>query len=310
MLSNLLIVAGQVVTLFLMMGVGFLFVKRGWLSQDGLGQMSRLLLYVVAPCIVIDSLLKTRYTPELTRSVGVCFALLAGTYALYMLITHPLYPKQPTDTRNTLRFGAAYANCSFMGLPLIQGVLGSEALIYCTVCMVVFNVATWTHGAALMGGREMVSLKKAVLNPGVIGCIIGFFLFFTGLRPPEPLTQAIDYMADLNTPLAMVVIGGQMASANLAETFRRRSLYAASAFKLVVIPVLTAALLLPLKLEPLMYCTLVILSGCPTAGVTGIFAQQFRQDTSSAAQLITLSTLLSIITLPVLAVIVQALAAG
>lgn len=308
MLSDFIVVLGQVVTLFLMMGVGFFFAKRGQLGTVALGQMSHLLLYIVSPCIVIDSLLKRTFTPDLTRALGICVAVLVVSYLLYMLLTHPLYPGQGPDARDTLRFAACYGNCGFMGLPLVQGILGDEALIFCTVALAIFNIATWTHGAALMGGKEQVSLRKVIFNPGVVGCVIGFFLFFTGIRPPQPVSTAIDYMADLNTPLAMVVIGGQMAGADLGETFRKRTLYLASAVKLLVLPVLTALLLLPLRLDRLMYCTLVILSGCPTAGITGIFAQQFHRDTTSAAQMITLSTLLSVLTLPVLAVAARALA--
>ena len=307
MLTDFLIVMGQVLTLFLMMAVGFFFAKRGQLTSAALSQMSHVLLYVVAPCVIIDSLLKAQPSPELIHSILMCTAALLLTYALYMLLAAPFFPKKDPDTRDTLRFGMVYGNTSFMGLPLIQGVLGSGALIYCTVSMAVFSITTWTHGAILMGGKENASVKKAILNPGVIGCVIGFIFFFSGLRLPSPVATAIDYLADLNTPLAMLVIGGQMASSNLAETFRKPTLYAASAVKLLAFPLLTALVLLPFGLNSLTYSTLVILSACPTAGVTGIFAQSFRRDTATAAQMITLSTLLSIATLPLLALLARTL---
>lgn len=180
-------------------------------------------------------------------------------------------------------------------------------MVYCVASMAVFSVATWTHGAAMMGGRENLSVKKAILNPGVIGCAAGFALFFLNVTLPSPLGNAVSFLGDLNTPLAMVVIGGQMASANLGDTFRKGVLYLNSALKLIVMPVLTALVLLPFHLNSLMYCTLVVLSGCPTAGLTGIFAQQFRRDTGTAAQLVTLSTLLSIATLPVIALLARTL---
>ena len=307
MLTDFLIVMGQVLTLFLMMAVGFFFAKRGQLTSPALSQMSHVLLYIVAPCVVIDSLLKAECTPELTHSILLCGVAMLATYAMYMLLATPFFPKTPSDTRDTLRFAMVYANAGFMGLPLVQGVLGADALIYCTVTLAIFNIATWTHGAILMGGRSNASLKKAILNPGVIGCIIGFVFFFSGLRLPSPAATAIDYLADLNTPLAMLVIGGQMASSNLPETFRRPALYAASAVKLLAFPLLTALVLLPFGLNSLTYCTLVVLSACPTAGITSIFAQSFHRDTSTAAQMITLSTLLSIFTLPVLALVARSL---
>lgn len=116
-------------------------------------------------------------------------------------------------------------------------------------------------------------------------------------------------MADLNSPLAMIVIGGQIAGADLAATFTQRRLYAASAIKLVAIPAALMLVLLPLRLDPMLYCATVILTATPAAGATGIFAQRFGQDTTTAAQYITLSTLLSIITLPIFAVLAQMVAA-
>lgn len=310
MLNDFLLVAGQVLTLFLMMSVGFVLTRRGKLTQDTLSQMSHLLLYIVAPSVVIDSLLAAECTPELVHSILRCLLALVVTYGMYMLLAMLLFRKAPADTRDTMRFAVVYGNTGFMGLPLVQGILGNEALIYCTVSLAVFNITSWTHGAVLMGGRANASLKKAVANPGVIGCAIGFLLFFAGVELPAPVNNAIGFMGSMNTPLAMVVIGGQMAQANLGETFRKPMLYGVSAVKLVAFPLITALVLLPLGLSSEAYCTLVILSACPTAGVTGIFAQNFRRDTAAAAQQITLSTLLSIATLPVLALLARTLCGG
>ena len=114
--------------------------------------------------------------------------------------------------------------------------------------------------------------------------------------------SAVGFLADLNTPLAMVVIGGQMARTSLGSTFRRPDLYAVALLKLAAIPAVTALVLLPFHLPPLVYCSMVILAGTPTAGTSSILAQQFGRDAGSAAQMVTLSTLLSVLTLPVVAV--------
>lgn len=302
MLDNLLLVAGQVFTLFLLMGVGFFFAKRGSITGAGLAQMTHVLLYVVAPCVVIDALAQAERTPALMHSILWSLPALAVSYVVYALLAIPLYPRLTRNTRDALRMGTIYGNTGFMGIPLISGVLGQAAMPYCTVGLGVFNIATWTHGAVLMGGKENASVKKALLNPGVLGCVIGFFLFFTGLAVPAPVMSAVGFLGSLNTPLAMLVIGAQMAGADLPATFRRKDLWLASGLKLLLLPALTMVLLLPFRLQPLTYQTLVILSACPTAGITSIFAQRFDRDPASAAQLVTLSTLLSILTLPVAAV--------
>lgn len=305
MLSNLLVVSGNVATLFMMMAVGFILAKMKLLSEETLSQLSRLLLSVVTPCIIVNSM-QMNFSLELLGILGkVLFALLV-CYVIYGLLVRLLFHKQPAETRSVLRFGTMFGNVGFMGMPLILAVLGDPAVIYCALTMVIFNIGTWTYGVTLMG--ERISVKRVLLNPGVIGFAIAMILFLGRISLPAPVLSAVGYLSDLNTPLAMVVIGGQMASSKLLDTFRARRLYWAAFLKLVAMPLLTMVVLLPFKLNSMMYVTLVVLSGCSTAGGTGMFSQMLHQDTATAAQLVTLSTLLSILTLPPVTLLAQALA--
>lgn len=300
MLQDIQVVGGSVLTLFLMMAVGFFFGKKGMLTGQALSQVSKILLYVVTPCIMITSFQVER-TPAAVRELLISAAALVGTYVLYMVLAPLCFRRRPAEERGVLRFATVYGNTGFMGIPLIQAVLGSEAMLPTMVCMVVFNVSTWTHGVMLLGGRKELSVKKAVLNPGVIGFVIALALFATGLRLPGPVNSAVEYLGSMNSPLAMVVIGGQMAAVNLGETFKMKKLYAASLLKLLAVPAVTALVLLPFHLDKMVFMTVVILSGCPTAGATSLFCQNMGRDSSLAARLVTLSTLLCIITLPLVA---------
>ena len=116
---------------------------------------------------------------------------------------------------------------------------------------------------------------------------------------------SLSFLSDLNTPLAMVVIGTQLAEADLPSTFRHPRNYLVSFLRLALFPTLTALLLLPLRSSSGLYCALVLLSATPGAGTTSLFAQQFGRDTAPAAESITLSTLLSILTLPLFAVLAR-----
>ena len=307
MLQNLQVVAGSVLTLFLLMSVGFFFGKRGLLSEDALPQLSRLLLYVVTPAIMITSF-ETERTPESTALLLASTAALVGTYGLYMLLAAFLFRHRPPEQRGVLRFAAIYGNTGFMGLPLIQSVLGEDAMLVAVLALAVFNVATWTHGVGLIGGRAHLSPQKVILNPGVLGFAAGLLLFLTGWRLPGPVDAAVGYLGSLNTPLAMVIIGGQMAQTNFGAAFRDKALYLLSALKLLGIPLLTALVLLPFHLDPVAFTALVILSACPTAGATSLFSQSMGGDTDLAARQITLSTLLCVVTLPLMAVLAQTLA--
>ena len=308
MLDALFVVGGSVLTLFLLMAVGFVFGRLGLLSDNTLSQMSRILLNVVVPCVMIASF-EVERTNRVDRQLLAAFAALAGTYALYMLGSCLLFRGQAEEYRGILRFASIYGNVGFMGLPLIQSALGGAAAMTAAMSLVLFNVVTFTHGIALIGGKDAMSAKKIVLNPGTLGFLAAIALYLTGWRLPGPVNSAVGYLGSLNTPLPMLIIGGQMAHTDLPAVFRDKKLYAASAVKLVGLPVFTALALLPFRLDPVIFTALFILSGCPTAVVTSLFSQDLGRDAGLAARQITLSTLLCIITLPLTAVLAQLLAA-
>ncbi|HIY22370.1 MAG TPA: AEC family transporter [Candidatus Flavonifractor merdigallinarum] len=308
MLNYFLTVVSQVITLFLLMAVGYVLGRMGRIDREGCAQFTFLLLYIVTPCVIVDTM-QVHLEDSLLRELGLALFLMIGLYLCYSLFAIPLARTAPLDTRAPLQFGAIYGNVGFMGLPLAEAVLGSEARIYAVLTMVVFNVYSWIHGVLLMGGRKALSPVRAVLNPGTVSLVLGLPCLLFGLRLPGSIQTAVGFVADLNTPLAMVVIGAQMSAVDLPATLRQLRLYTASAMRLVVLPFFTALVLLPFHLSTLLYCTMVILSGAPSAGSTSMFAQRFGRDTATAAQLVSLSTVLSILTLPLMAVLAQQLSA-
>ena len=307
MLQQFMVVAGNVLTLFLLMSVGFGFGRMGLLSGETLSQMSRILLYVVTPCIMITSF-EVERTPEGQAQLISAIGAMVGLYLLLILLSQLLFRREEGERRSILRFASIYGNTGFMGLPLIQSIMGDQAMMVAVVALAMFNLTVWTHGAVLIGGRSQLSLKKALLSPGVIGLTVGLLLFFTGWRLPGSVDAAAGYLASLNTPLAMVVIGGQMAQADLGMVFRDKKLYLASAVKLIAAPLLAAAVLFPFRLDWTVFTAVVILTGCPTAGICSLFAQSMGKDAAMAARQVTLSTLLCIATLPPVAVLAQTLA--
>ncbi len=306
MISRFFVVLLQVLTLFLLIGTGFAAGKLKLVTAAGTGEMSALLLNVVVPCVVIHSF-QTPCDPDTLRTLAVGAAALSLCYVIWTGVVQLFFRREEPSLRAPLRYGSMYANAGFMGLPLIQAVLGDEALIFAVVSMVVFNIFSFTLGAMMVGGRDAFTLRKVFLNPGVIAAAAGLPLLLTGITLPGPLYKAVGFIADLNTPMAMIIIGAQMARAGLASTFRNPKLYMASALKLFLMPAIAAAVLLPLGLEPLFFVSAVILAGAPTAAATSMFAERFGRDAERAAQLVSLSTLLSILTLPVLTVVAEAL---
>ncbi len=310
MLDSAQVVGGSVLTLFLLMGVGFFLGRRGLLSGQTLSQLSFLLLYVVTPAIMIDTFLGQQRNAATVRQLLVAGGVLVGTYLLNMALLQLCFRRALQQERGVLRFAAIYGNTSFMGVPLILAVLGSGGMLATVTCMAVFNISIWSHGAWLMGGRAQISPRKMLLNPGVVGFAAAVLLFALAVPLPGPAVQAVGYVGSLNTPLAMVVIGAQMAAVDLPALVRSRTLYVVCAIKLLAVPVLTMLVLLPFRLDAVTYQAVAILAGCPVAGAAGLMCQLAGQDTALAARLVALSNLLSILTLPVVAVLAGQLAGG
>ncbi|MDR0935510.1 MAG: AEC family transporter [Oscillospiraceae bacterium] len=310
MLNNFMTVAGQVITLFILMGVGFALRKLKRLPDEVLKTLSFLVLNIVAPCIIVNSMQIER-TAERLGEMGVTALVSLVYFAMAFVITIPMFRKYPHNTRIVMRFGTLHSNLGFMGFPLIAAALGQDALRHAAIVLVVFSIILWTSGITIMGSdgggdsKKTFSWKLALVNPGTVGFAIGIVLFGLNIKLPWPIGNAVAHVADVNTPLAMIVIGAQMADAEIFSLFRDKSLYTVSLMRLIVLPALLALVLLPFNLPPLIFATCVILFGTPVAGITSMMSQRFNRDTPTAARLVTMTTLLSVITLPVLATLVK-----
>jgi len=302
--SNLATVAGQVATLFIMMAVGFALKKLKRLTVEAQKQIMFILLYVVSPCLIVNAM-------QIERSASAAqYMLLTGLgCVIYFIIAvaanRLFFRKKEPDTRDVLQFATIYPNCAFMGFPLIRAVLGDGAMAFASIFLIIFQLIHWTHGVIHMGGRKSASLKAVLINPGTFGFVIGLLFFSLNLKMPWPVANAVSFVAEINTPMAMFVIGAQMADADIGKLFKMYNLYAVGVLKLIIFPAITALVLLPLKLPPIVYCTVVILCATPSAGVTAMFAQRFERDEITGASAVSLTTLLSILTLPVFAAVVK-----
>lgn len=308
MLQQFQLVGDNVLTLALMIAVGFFFGRCGKLSEATLSQVSYLLLYLVCPAVMVDTFLSQPHTGQAVHTMLTAGAVMAGTYALNAMLAQLCFRGASGEEGGILRFSAIYGNTGFMGIPLVQAVLGSEGAVVAVISLAAFQIFTWTHGMCLIGGRGSLSARSLLLNPGVIGFVLAVILFAVRAVPPAPLADAIAFVADLNTPLAMIVIGGQISAVNLREVLGNWRVFAACAIKLLLIPLATMLVLLPFRLDQTVYTATVILAGCPVAGVASLFSQLAGKEPALAARLIALSTLFCVVTLPVVATVARSIA--
>lgn len=304
MLHSFFTVAEKVAVLFLMISVGFGCSKFRVITQRGAAQITTILMYIVTPCLIVSSLQDTIGTVSM-QAIAVASGVAALSDIVAIAAGTLLFRKSEDRRKKVLRFASVYSNCGFMGLPLVQAVLGNQGVVYASVYMSVYNVFVWTHGYAMMSGDGKISLKKIFLNPGVIGLAVGLPLFAFSVDLPDVIEAPLSGFSSLNTPLAMLVIGTYIAKVNLRELFLDKDVYWVSFYRLVLVPAVFLGVLALLKPEPMVLMSCMMLASAPTAGNTVLFAAMYGSDVKLASKTVTITTLLSIFTMPVFAALAQ-----
>ncbi len=206
---------------------------------------------------------------------------------------------------------ATFGNVGFFGVPVLQFLFPSnpETIAYSAVFIVSMNLMCWTIGSYILtGDKKYVKVKKAILNPQTLILLLALPLFFSRVTMsamPVAFQKVINFFADMTAPMCMLILGMRFALAPMIELFKDWKVYVATLVKIMIFPLLTFAVLLPFKLEPTLFTTLVILSGMPCASINLNLAELYGSDQKTAANSILLSTFFCIITIPIMMAISQ-----
>lgn len=300
MLTSLLSVAQQVCILFILMGVGFLCTKKKMLTEVAVESIAKVLLYTVTPCVIVESFNRP-FDASMLSGLGIA-ALVAFGVHLFNIVLVTLFIRDNNEARRrVLQFGTVFSNCGYMALPLQAAILGSDGVFYGAAYIAVFNLFNWTYGLFLMGAEsEKISVKKIFLNPGVISVTIGLILFLTPLDLPKILSVSVSHFAALNTPVPMLIIGFYLAGITSLASLRDKKLMLSFFLRLIVSPLVTLLILYLFKLKGVLPVSMIVAASAPTAANTVVFSAMYKRDTELAAEMISLSTLLSIITMPLI----------
>lgn len=287
----------QNILMFLYLLIGYFLFRKKLIGISGSADIGRMLLHIVMPAAILKAYM-TSYTPE--RLIGLVLSFLAALLALLLaiFISRIFFKKEQAIER----FGAAFSNAGFIGIPLVQMTLGEEAVFYISSFVALLNILQWTYGVFILtGDRNTFSFQKLRTNPVILSFLGGLLLFFLPVRLPDLLTGMIGSLAAMNGPLAMIVLGTYLAQVSPGSLFKERLAYRSSFVRLILIPVLTISLLgfFPAEYHTLKLAVLIAASA-PIGSNVAIFAQLYGQDYTRAVKEVCLSTLLCMITLPLI----------
>ena len=287
----------QNLVMLVYMMIGYFLYKKKLVSAGGSADIGRILLYIVMPAAILKSYLAD-FSRERLEGLFVSFLAALLSLLLSIAAARIAFSKE----QGIERFGAAFSNAGFIGIPLVQMTLGEEAVFYVSSYVALLNILQWTYGlVTITGDRSLISVKRLRTNPIILSFLAGIALFLLPVSLPETAENMVGTIAGMNGPLAMIVLGVYLGQVPLRSLFSGRVVYRCALVRLIVIPVLTMALLFvfPEKYH-MLKLTILIAASAPVGSNVSIFAQLYGQDYMQSVKEVTFSTLLCIITLPLI----------
>lgn len=298
----------QILSLFLIMVVGYVLRKKNVFDEAANVRFTRLIIYVSLPSQIIKAFASNQGIVS-DREVLLMFGISALTYLLYAMIgaLFIMVFRVPSDKKGIYLFMMMFGNVGFMGFPLTEALLGEEALIYAVIFNVIFNLLVYSVGIFMISkteGEFQFPFKK-LLNMPLISAVISIVLYFCKIQLPEVMIQSLDYMGNVTTPVAMLILGSTIAGMAWKELFDEWRIYVFTAFKLLVIPVIVIGILkfVP-DINPLIHGSLILLSATPVATNTTMLAIEYGGDMKLASKGIFFTTLLCMLTIPLIQMLV------
>lgn len=288
----------QVTIVFILIVVGFILRKTNTINETGVKQMSNVLLLFVTPSVLIISYQRD-FKAELAINLLTAAVFTLIVHIMMILATSIIYRKKSNEKTRVNIISSIYSNCGYMAVPLLSSVLGDMGVFYGSAYVAIFQILVWTHGVTVCTGDiKSLSIKKALINPGVLGVAISLLLFLTGIKLPEIILEPVKYMAGLNTPLAMLILGSYLANVDFKKTFAKASIYGVFFLRLILFPVIAFFLARLMNLQSDVLAANLICASCPVATIATLFASKYDLDAGYASEIVSISTLLSIITIP------------
>ncbi|OIK98820.1 transporter [Oenococcus oeni] len=291
--------------MFSLILVGLLINKIGFFHQQTSDDLTSILLYVVSPCLIINAF-EEPYSPKRIQQF---LLTLFGIILFYLVdvdifIARIVFGKiKDTALSRVVQYGSVYSNAGFMGVPLASSLFGSQGVFFAAASLAAFNIFNWTHGVKLFQPKQnqldhKAALQKVVLNPNIIAIVCGLLLFSLSIKIPFVINQAVKYVGSVNTPLSMIVIGNSLAGIKFSRKILNSKILLALVMKNLFFPVIAIMILEFLKISGIAFYTTVVMAACPVAGIVVLFTLQARGNPRQAITLMSISTILSLATIP------------
>ena len=287
----------QTLTMLAIMVIGMVLTMSGWMDDVFTKKLGAILLNIIVPCISLRGFInppKGATVADLGTAILLSVIMISAALVLGLVAFG--------TRRRVDSFGTTFSNCGFIGIPLVTAVFGDDAMFYLACLIATFNIVMYTYGEWLLtGDASHVSPRAIATNPVVIASVLGIALFVAGVQLPEVATSAIEDLSDANTAIAMLILGSYLAKLDLHDLVADKRVYVTTFLRLVAAPGITIVVLWLMHVSwDIIAMSVFVGMAAPSGANTAIFAQQYDLDYEHAVKIVCISTILSVITLPLM----------
>ena len=304
-----LVTLQQVGILFILIVIGYICGKTGVVTSEGKKVLSNFLIKAIVPAMIVNAYLNMEFNPQILTNLLQAFGLSFGSIFFAMLVSWLLLWKMKTANKKVLWFAWSYSNAAYMGFPLVKGLFGDEGMLYASAFATVFNIVVWSIGYAIMSGENdgKKIINTVLKSPVTCSVVVGLLLYLCRIPVPEIMKQPIRMIGETTTPISMIIIGVMIAESRLKSILVNKEIWLTVVVRLIVIPTLTFALYYLFGIGGMVGSVILIQAASPTAATTSVLATQFNHDESIGAGTVVITTICSIVTLTIFALLLPIL---
>lgn len=284
--------------MFLVILVGFVLRKRGSITNEGRKTLTDIILQVIIPCNIIKA-----FTSPLEGSLSIFWLLLGvgvGVNAFYLILCKFAFNKATASEKPIYQYATVCPNAGFMGNPLVDGVFGGSALTYASIIMLPTRIVMWTAGVAYFNENDdkKAAYKKVFTSPAMVATYIGMIIMLFSLSLPGVILSTVTSFSNCCTAFTMLYVGTILADVKIKGLFTKKTI-AFSVLRLILIPLAIYLTCNAFGIDPLITGVAVLLSSTPAGSTTSLLAARYGADQEIATKVVVVSTLFSIITIPI-----------
>ena len=295
-----MIAAGAIGKMMVMAAIGFAGYKLRLIGNAERDGLTKFLLNIICPMLILASYMQG-YDPEKTKGLFLSLGMGVVIHLIGIVLGMIFIQKKDNPDWQVERMAIVYGNVGFMGMPLMSAMFGIDAIFYLSAINLVYVFLIWTHGVLLMtGSMDRSNLKKVFLSPNMICMAVGILIYALRVQVPDFIQSPISSISNCVTPLAMIISGAIIAGSNFSDALKHKRLYLVTVLRLFAVPAITAVLVRVLHVPYMVALITFTAAACPMGSMVTMFSIEHKRNPAYASGIFTVTTVLSLITIPAL----------